>query len=261
VHQFDKDLSLKETSPYCLRGELSDTWSHIGVINGGFQLALLYKAMSAYARKPEGLIMTGNYIAKCSPGPVEINVKPISSSRNFDRFEVRLSQRGREKLRAFGTFAGRGGPASDLGTRMHKETLAPIDQCIRVDSGGRTKLFDNIDIFLDPVCTGWVSGDLIPEAIQRGWIQFHQPRNFDIPAVIMTADSFPPSVYSLAGRQKMVPTIEYSIQLSSVPPVDTLGCLFRSPYLTGEIITEEGVVRTPDGKLVAVSHQTALFRE
>jgi len=260
MHQFDNDLTLTETGPYKLRAEVSDHWSHIGILNGGFQLALLYSAMSVYAREPRSLIVTGNYIAKCSPGRVEVQVEPISSSRNFDRLEARLYQRGSEKLRAFGTFSTRSGVAQDIGPVNTAEKPAPPEQCIRVDSGGRTKLFDMIDVLLDPSCAGWMKGKIGPEAVQKGWLRFREPRNVDIPAVIMGADSFPPSVFSFAGYRKLVPTIEYSVQTYSFSPVDTLACVFRSRYLTGEIITEEGEIRTPEGDLAAVSRQTALFR-
>lgn len=260
MHHFDIDLRLAETGRYTLRGNFSDRWSHIGIVNGGFQLALLYKAMAMYARPPETLVITGNYIAKCGEGPVDIEVEPFSSSKNFDRLEARLLQSGSEKLRAFGTFAGRGGPSLDIGRPDPAEEIAPPEECVRVDSGGRTRLFDSIDVLLDPDYSGWINGRLTDEAVQKGWIRFRKPRSFDIPSVIMTADSFPPSIFSRAGIQKIVPTIEYSVQVASVPPVDMLSCVFRSHYLTGEIITEDGVLRTPAGELVAVSRQTALFR-
>ena len=260
MHPFDSDLTLIETAPYTLKGEISDGWSHIGTVNGGFQLAVLYKAMERYARQPEGLIITGNYLARCVPGPVEIRVEPVSSTRNFDRLQARLFQEGSEKLRAFGTFTGKGGAAVELGPADPEEPIAPVDACIRVDGSGRTRLFDSIDVLLDPACAGWMRGDTGGDAMQKGWIRFREPRMFDIPAIIMAADSFPPSIFSRAGYQGMVPTIEYTVQTGPAPSADTLGCLFRSRHLTGEIITEEGVLRDPEGGLVAVSRQAALFR-
>lgn len=260
MHQFDTDTTLTETGPHTLAAVISDSWSHIGIINGGFQLGLCAKAMGLYARKPEGLIVTGNYIAKCRTGPVEIRVETISSSRYFDRLQARLIQNGAEKLRAFGTFARRGGPSYEIGQPRPFDEVAPPRDCVLVDSGGRTRLFDSIDILIDPACSGWMTGRLSTEAGQKGWIRFHRPRSFDIPSVIMAADSFPPSVFSHAGLQKIVPTLEFSVQFASVPVTDTLACFFQSRYVTGEIITEDGVLRTPEGRLVAVSRQTALYR-
>lgn len=260
MHQFDKDLTLTETGPSTLTADISDSWSHIGIINGGFQLGLCAKAMGLYARKSEGLIVTGNYIARCRTGPVEIRVETIFSSKNFDRLQARLFQEGAEKLRAFGTFAQRGGPSYEIGQPGPSSEIAPPEDCIRVDSGGRTRLFDSIDILIDPACADWMAGRQSTEAEQKGWIRFRRPRTFDIPSVIMAADSFPPSIFSHAGMQKMVPTLEFSVQLASVPAVDTLACFFQSRHVTGETITEDGVLRTPDGSLVAVSRQTALYR-
>ena len=260
MHQFDHDLNLKEQNKYRLQAEISDSWSHIGVVNGGFQLALLYSAMQRYARKPKGLIMTGNYINRCSPGSIDVRVDPISSSRNYDRMEARLFQGGAEKLRAFGTFAELGGPPEENCSIPPGEQPAPIDRCVRVNSTTGTRIFENMDILLDPSCAGWISGELDTEAFQKGWIRFSEKRIFDIPSVIMASDSFPPSIFAISGSKRIVPTLEFTIQVAEVPPVDRLMCRFHTRYLTGEMIIEEGELRTPDGSLVAISHQTALFR-
>lgn len=261
MHLFDSDMTLRPTGNGKYAGRVSDHWSHRGIVNGGFLLALAYKAMAHQGRKHGCLVVTGNYSGKTSPGELELLVESISSTKNFDRFEARLLQESKECLRAFGTFSSRGGDTRELPGAENPEDLLPPEQCTPLPNPGNTRLFDTMDIRLDPRNTGWLSGNLSSDAVQRGWIAFREPREFDAPAIVMAADCFPPAVMEALGPAEWIPTVEYSVQVRSLPGVKALRGIFRTRYVTGEMIEEDGVLCAPNGSLVALSRQTALYRK
>jgi len=46
-----------------------------------------------------------NFLSSCEPGAATVLTEGMSSSRQFDRFQASLNQNGKERIRAFGTFA------------------------------------------------------------------------------------------------------------------------------------------------------------
>ena len=122
-------------------------------------------------------------------------------------------------------------------------------------------LFDNMDVLLDPGCAGWITGNLADRSELKGWIKFKDDRPFDQPALMLIADSFPPPVFVSQGMVAWVPTLEMSVNIRNLPDTRWLKCVFRSRFLNGGMVEEDGEIWDETGELVALSRQVAQFRK
>ena len=121
-------------------------------------------------------------------------------------------------------------------------------------------LFSQVDIRLDPICTGWVSGELTDNSEMMGWIKFKNDRPFDILSILLVADSFPPAVLSSQGMVAWVPTIEFSVNIRNIPTTQWLKCIFRTRFITCGLLEEDGEIWDEAGRLIAISRQIAQYR-
>ncbi|MCP3876028.1 MAG: thioesterase family protein [Desulfobacteraceae bacterium] len=259
-HILDKDIELKKIESKIFSVIISDNWSIHGTPNGGYLMSVIAKAMEYCSDKKETPIITVNYISKCLTGEAVIYVEVISESSNFTRLMVRLLQQGKEKIRAFGTFS------SDLnGSSVQRyETGPPIlseyEESIRVPVMENNALFDHIDLRLDPSCAGWISGNLSKQAEFKGWIGFKDNRPIDIPAILLFADIYPPPVYARFGVSAWIPTIELSVNVRKIPDTQVLKGVFRSHFISGGLVEEDGELWDENNELVAISRQISKYR-
>jgi hypothetical protein len=187
-------------------------------------------------------------------------VEKIAESSRFDRFCAALSQDGKEKVRAFGTFAN--APEGESLRRYEKAPprLAAFEECIQMPKMDAYSLYGHMDVRLDPECSGWFAGNLAEYSIQKGWAAFRQERSLDLAAVLLIADSLPPAVMVSQGILTWVPTIEMSVNVRNLPKSDCLQCFFCSRFIDQGMVEEDGQLWDGD-TLVAISRQIALFRK
>ncbi len=105
MHQFDRDILFEPGTPFSYSGHIMENWSINGVPNGGYLMAILAKTMIQVGGMKSARIITANFLNCCAPGDAEVLIEKMSASRQFGRFQARLQQKGKEKIRAFGTFA------------------------------------------------------------------------------------------------------------------------------------------------------------
>jgi acyl-CoA thioesterase len=120
-----------------------------------------------------------------------------------------------------------------------------------------------MDLLIAPSCSGWLKseGILSPRSEQKGWIKFKDDRPCDALSLLLMADSFPPPVLASHGIVAWVPTVEYSVSVRSLPDTAWIKAVFRSHYLTSDIVEEDGELWDENGKLLAISRQIAQFRK
>jgi hypothetical protein len=275
IHAFDRDMGFLEESDGGLSLHLSDQWSINHVLNGGFSMALLTRAMMKETLAKETLanparaaedknlvacIATANYMDRCDPGPARIFVETICESRHFIRKQARLVQAGRERIRIMGTFIK---PVDAVVPQCYEKEAEPVvlpEQCIKVAAMGRGySLFDRVDLRLDPECAGWTRGKLTDRSVQKGWVRFKQERNVDVPAITFFADTFPPCVFASRGVVGWVPTIEYSVNVRQLPVPGWLRGIFTTRFISSGLVEEDGELWDEENNLIAISRQIAKY--
>ncbi|MDP2643334.1 MAG: thioesterase family protein [Desulfobacterales bacterium] len=260
MHRFDQDISLAAVTPLLLNGNITDNWSINGIPNGGYIMALLAGAMLQCTDKKEYPILTANYISKCVPGKGDFAVEIISNANQLNRLQVRLLQKGMEKVRAIGTFTGKKNGSLPERIEAPAPDIFPLEDCVPFPARPHYSLFNQMDVRLDPRCAGWLQGNFSGRSEQKGWIRFRDERMFDVPALALIADTFPPAVLAAYPMVDWVPTIEYSVHIRHVPDTRWLKCVFRTRFISCGLIEEDGRIWDENGKIVAISRQIAQFR-
>ena len=260
MHQFDQDTALESDRPFSFSGRITDNWSINGVPDGGYLMALLANAMMHHSEMRSTPIITANYLSRCEPGEVGISTERMAASKQFERFQAGLHQNGNEKIRTFGTFASANSDCALENYEALEPGVAALEKCVAVPELPNFTLFSQMDIRLDPACTGWFSGELANNSEIKGWIKFKSDRVFDILSILLVADSFPPAVLTSQGMVAWVPTIEFSVNIRNIPSTQWLKCIFRTRFITCGLLEEDGEIWDEAGRLVAISRQIAQYR-
>ncbi len=262
---FDEDISVSvaESKPLVLSGEVSPNWSVNYVPNGGYLMALVANAMMQQVEEEAtAAVITANYVARCKPGKADIVVDKFSGSRQFDRVQANLIQNDKERIRVFGTFAKAGQGNSEIHYEKKPPILQPVGECIGMPyfSDGYS-IFEQLDVRLDPNCAGWLEGKLINKSEHKGWIKFKDERPFDLLSLLLLADSFPPPVFASQGMVAWVPTIEFSVNVRAIPESNWLKAVFRTRFITSDLLEEDGELWDENDNLVAISRQIAQYKK
>ena len=260
MHQFDRDILFKADEPFSFSGQIAENWSVNGVPDGGYLMAILAKAMMQHSEMNSTPIITANFLNRCDPGAAKVTIEKMTTSRQFDRFQGRLSQKGKEKINAFGTFAIENKECLVERCESSEPEIAELEKCVAVPEIPNYTLFDQLDIRLDPICTGWMSGKLSDTSEIKGWIKFKNDRPFDALSILLIADSFPPAVMSSQGMVAWVPTIELSVNVRKLPTTNWLKGSFRTRFITCGLLEEDGEIWDQKGELIAISRQIAQYR-
>jgi hypothetical protein len=261
MNLFDADIQLKEAGNSRFTGVVSDNWSVNGNPNGGYLMAMIANAMLRKSDKKETPTVTANYVSRCVPGEAEISVSEIARSRQFTRFEARLSQEGKEKIRAFGTFASERNGCTIQRYETKAPELAPIGECVQMPPLPKYTLFHNLDLRLDPTCAGWLTGKLTDLSQNKGYFRFADGRPVDLLALFLIIDAMPPAALATQGRTTWVPTIELSVNVRNLPRTGRLKCSLRTRFITCGLLEADGEVWDEEGNLAAISRQIAQFRK
>lgn len=257
---FDKDIEIVELGDSLSRGTVSENWLINGNPNGGYLMALAAKAMLNRSAKKSIPIMTVNYISRCVPGDVEFHVDVISESTQFNRLQARIIQEGKERFRAWGTFADE---KIECVLDRYETTvpeLAPLESCVPIPAIPKYTVMENLDIRLDPSCAGWMQGKLTGKSEHKGWIRFRDGRPFDMLSLLLMADAFPPPIFASQGIAAWVPTLELSVSVRNIPQTKWLKGFFRTRFVSCGLVEEDGEMWDEEGNLAVISRQIAQYR-
>jgi acyl-CoA thioesterase len=265
MYLFDHDILMEANSECKYEGIVSPNWSINGHPNGGYLTAFLASAMQKKSDKKWPVIVTANFLTKCETGKkTKVAVETISIGKQLNRYQASLIQDGIERTRAWATFMNESN-CDESANRYEKDApeMLPREECVPYPAMPKYTLFDHMDIMLVPSCAGWLqrTGDLSPISEQKGWIKFKDGRPCDALSLLLLADSFAPPVLASHGAAAWVPTIEYSVSVRALPDTAWLKGIFRSHYLTCDIVEEDGELWDENGKLLAISRQIAQFRK
>lgn len=262
MHLFDNDIRITDLGHSRFAGTVSGNWSVNGNPNGGYLMAMMAGAMLKNSDKKETPILTANYLSRCVPGEIEITVSEMARSRQFTRFEARLYQQGEEKIRALGTFASENDSCLADRYEAPPPEIAPIEHCVPLPQMPGYTLFHNLDLRLDPSCSGWMTGGVPADISQnKGYFSFKNGRPVDLFSLFLIIDAMPPAVMASQGATAWVPTIELSVNIRNLPKTDRLKCSLRTRFITCGLLEADGEVWDEEGNLAAISRQIAQFRK
>jgi hypothetical protein len=234
-------------------------WDIGGNANGGYLLAIAGRAMVEVTRRPP-LTITAHYLAPAPAGPCSVDVALVRAGRRTATATASLRQAGREVIRVLGTFAEQSddGPVFVAGA---PPPLPPYEECVepaQPHEGPRPALNERLAVRLRPGDDGFREGRPTGTAEIAGWFAFADERPIDPIGLLLVADAFAPAVFNTELPVAWVPTLELTVHVRGVPAPGPLRCVFRSRFVHGGLLEEDGEVWDAGDRLVAQSRQLAL---
>ncbi|MDN3516561.1 thioesterase family protein [Aquisalimonas lutea] len=262
--QFDAETAVTALAPDRWQARLSAAWNIGDNPNGGYMAVPALRAAREAAGLPDPASVTIHYLR---PGVAEddagITAELVRRGRRAANVTAGMEQQGKERLRLTAVMAdlGRPGPseveAPALALPM-PELPAP-DDC-----PGRTELNQGIGLAiasrLDIRVARTAAGDGAGNGAEiAGWVRLADGRPVDTAALVLFADAFPPSIFSLLGPVGWVPTLELTVHVRRHPAPGWIAGRFRTSDIADGLLVEDGELWDETGALVARSRQLALL--
>lgn len=262
--EFDTDTAVTRIADGAYTATATDRWNVGPVPNGGYTMALALRALLDAVERPDPLSVTAHFLKPMEPGPVELDVEVVRSSRTTATGAVRLLQHGTERLRMLGSAtdltASSGGPVHLDGG---PPDLPPVEECPRgqgeMPGGDRVTLGQRFDLRVHPEHAGWARGAPTGRLEVAGWIRPVDGRDPDVLLLPVVVDAFPPTVFEL-GEVGWVPTMELTLHVRARPAPGWLRCAVRSRHVSAGLVEEDAEVWDAEGRLVAMSRQLSRLR-
>lgn len=244
--------------------EVFDGWDIGGVANGGYLLAIAGRALADATGRPP-LTVTAHFLNPGLPGPAEVVVEPVKTGKRLATVTASLRQRDKELIRVLGTC---GSPTAEPAVLVDgaPPEMPPYDECADEDATAfpftdqpPPGLVERLAVRLRPGDNAFRVGGQTGRAEVAGWFAFPDQRPLDEIALLLAVDAFAPPVFNLGGiGPAWVPTIELTVHIRAVPAPGPLRCIFRTRFVAGGLLDEDGELWDSSGTLVAQSRQLAL---
>lgn len=252
--EFDCDTAVTPAGPGLYVGTMTDRWSIGPVPNGGYVLSVGMGALRQAMPKPDPLSVTGHFVRPARPGPVAVHVETVKVGRRCATAMARVVQDGEEAVRilaTYGTLEAAGGPSHVAGAPPPlppRSSLSPVPRDPGMTFGQRFELLSTTMRFEPGAARG--------PAEVSGWIRFADGRRPDVHSLGLVADAFPPACFHVLAPG-WVPTLELTVHVRARPASEWLRCMFRTRFLFGGLLEEDGEIWDERGTLVALSRQLA----
>jgi acyl-CoA thioesterase len=255
---FDRDTAVTEQGPGRYGALVSPRWNVGPVPNGGYVMTLALRAIAAALPGRDPLTLTAHYLRPAVPGPLEIAVELVKQGKTLATAEARLLQGGREVTRVLATL----GTLDAAGQRFVDAEPPPMpapEQALARPAGAPgVEIANRFEQRFDPATVRWATGEREKggPAELRAWQRFVDGRAPDAMSLPLFADSMPPPVFAVLDPG-WVPTIELTVHVRARPAPGWLRCRFRTRFVFGGYLEEDGEIWDEAGQLVALSRQLA----
>ncbi len=251
--------------------EIGPHWRSLHGVHGGLVAALCVRAADVLAqqRGPAGATLraaTIAYMRGCEVGPITLEASVLRAGRALLSSDVQVRQGG-SLVVAARTHHAPPWP----GTARPDLDAAPSprpDHAVRLLREGVVAHFQNAEAWLHPDTLPFAGGPL------AAWIGWARPLpgegmsagegNVDAAWLALLGDFYPPATFAAATEPARAVTIEYAIQVhtSQLPyPLhegEHVAVRVATAHAIDGFAVEDGVLRAPNGALLATTRQTRL---
>jgi acyl-CoA thioesterase len=201
--------------------------------------------------------MTGHYLSPTAPGPAALAVETIKEGRQLSTAAVALSQDGRERARFLvtcGTLDAPGPTHVDAAP----PPLPPVEQAYKPPPDAPLpEVARRFDQRFDPTAMAWATRAPKAGPVElRAWVRFADGRDADARSLLLFADALPPPSLAILPPG-WVPTVELTVHVRARPAPGWLRARFRTRFVQGGYLEEDGELWDETGRLVALSRQLA----
>lgn len=244
-------------------GAIEPGWDILGVTNGGYLMAMMGRAMTNMAEDRQVVTMSAHFTRPATAGPVRIDVDMVKEGKSFTTFRADMTAENGTLLSALGTLApdDRHHGWTVLGDGSPPE-LPPPEECVRAVPSSEGPLpppfVGKVMVLIHPDDAVALKGRPTGIPRFRGWFRLLDDEPLDSLAVLLAADAFPPAIFNVDLPLGWTPTLEMTTHVRNPRPSGWLRCAFRTRFLTGDLVEEDGEIWDESGSLVGQSRQLAL---
>ena len=255
--EFDADTRLTGDGP-AFTAEITDRWSGMAGVNGGFMLALCTRALSRVLPFPDPVVVSAFYLRPGSAGQASVTTEVVRIGKTTAFGQASLWRDGKEVVRATAAFtdlsqAGqRPGPTY---TGATPPALPPPRDCfVSPGTVPGVTLADRLE-YRPAEAPGWVRGQPSGIPVAEFWMRFRDGREPDIASLPLLVDAAAPAVLEVGALST---TVELTVHVRSRPLPGWLACRALTRHVAGGYHEEDFEIWDSAGTLVAQSRQLAL---
>jgi acyl-CoA thioesterase len=262
--RFAADTAVVRVGEGRWRAELSERWSSLVGIHGGYTAAVAARAIAEAVDDPERPLRTlsAQFLRSPRPGPADVEVTIERRGRALVFASARVSQGDRTLVLVRTNSAGVDpGQVYDDHRARPRPSAPPADAPRFASTTAGVGHFDETEVTLDP--------DVVPFSGQgpawiAAWLRPLDDAPIDAAWLVAACDVLPPASFSRTTGPTRAATLDYTIHVveadpaAHVPPGDHVYLDCRSPLAADGLAVEDGVLWAPDGTVLAVSRQTRL---
>ncbi|WP_326539880.1 acyl-CoA thioesterase [Pseudorhodoferax sp.] len=268
-HPLDTALALQRdpTTPGRWQGAPQPAWANMVGPYGGITAAQLLQAVMLDERRlGEPLALTVNFAGPVADRPFTIDAVPVRTNRSTQHWTMQLSQGGEVCTTATAVCAARRPTWSAAEAVM---PVVPAADAVPMETRKPPIAWvQRYDLHF--VEGGWPDFSRPQELADSRtvlWLRDHPARVLDAAALAALADVFYPRVFR--RRQRAVPAGTVSLttyfhadaaELAAVGAQPVLGVAQGRRFVNG-FFDQSAEIWSPDGRLLASSHQVVYFKE
>ncbi len=258
---------------------IEEGWGIHGNANGGYLIALAARAMAERAGRPDPATITAHYLAPGKPGKILIETDVVKEGRKFatvtasmrgitnpsdnpgdDQSSEATDSKPRPILQVMGAFTDLSAATGPELVDGSPPDLPPVQDCTGTNSKEMfsPEFFNQVEVRLHPDDARF-SVQPSGEALTRGYFRLLNDEPMDAIALLLATDALPPTVFNANLPVSWVPTVELTAHVRAQPVPGWLRCEFRTRFVTGGFLEEDGLVWDEAGRMVAQSRQLALI--
>lgn len=233
---------------------LSEQWSSLVGLHGGYLTALAVRGASAAVPDRPVRTVSTSFLSNGEPGPATLSVQVVRQGRSLSTVTTELRQAGR--LMTIGRVTLMAEQTGVEWVEPSPLLLPPPDACVAVDPPTHVRHFEQAEGRLDPVSVPFSDG---PRARLAGYLRPIEGRAVDAAWLAMASDWFPPPAFVRLAPPAGGISIDLTTHIHrTLPPLGDgwLTAVFEVETSSGGLATEHGRIATADGVLVAEAFQT-----
>lgn len=286
--RFATATMVKDLGQGQFEADLDPDFSVAGKVNGGYLLAVLFRAVTAHAEasgSPAGhpRAATVHYLRSADAGPAQLQVEVLRAGRRTGQVRAQLWQDDQLQAEALFTLAEPtadepapdGSPADGMTadepaavrTGAHWSDEPPVglpdeQDCfpMPVQPPGarfRVPLMGVVEERLDPAVLSFALGRPTGAGQLRGWVRIPDEDPLDAAGLMLVADALPPAVFDL-GHTGWVPTLSLTVHLLGSPAPGPVRVRQQVHGMHGGLLSQVCDIWDSEGALV--THATQLAR-
>ncbi|MFJ4701091.1 thioesterase family protein [Streptomyces sp. NPDC088768] len=266
--EFDRDTAVSRRGPGVFDATLSEGWTIINAVNGGYLLALVGRALGEELPHSDPFSITAHYLTASRPGPAEIRTETIRAGRTLSTGQATLVQYDAqgapvERLRVLASYGDLGALDPEVRTSAKPPVLPPVEQCLGASDApdgkvvpGSNAITERLLLKLDPATIGWAVGQPSGKGETRAWFGLADGRDPDPLSLLLAVDALPPTAFDL-GLMGWMPTVELTVHVRHRPAPGPLRVAVVTRNLAHGFLEEDAEVWDSADRLVAQSRQLA----